>query len=118
MPLLVRGFERLRDLPRDRERSSIGKAAAREALGQRRSLDQLEDESAKSVGFFEAIDRGDVWMIQRGSDARLALEAGEALRIGGECAGQDLDRDVAAELACRARGRPRPSPQNRAGRGS
>ena len=45
----------------------------------------------------DAVDRGDVRMIQRREQARLALEAREPLGIGGERRRQDLDRDVAAE---------------------
>ena len=37
-------------------------------------------------------------MIERGEHLRLALEAREAIGIGGERLGQDLDRDVAPEL--------------------
>ena len=36
-------------------------------------------------------------MAQRGQRLRLALEAGDALRVGGEGGGQDFDRDLAAE---------------------
>ena len=37
-------------------------------------------------------------MVERGEEAGLALEAGEALRLGGEGRGEELDSDVAAEL--------------------
>ena len=46
----------------------------------------------------EAVDVGDVRVVERGEQLRLALEAGEALRVGGEGRGQDLDRDLAPEL--------------------
>ena len=38
-------------------------------------------------------------MVERGQQARFAREAGAALGIGGEGGRQDLDRDVAPELA-------------------
>ena len=38
-------------------------------------------------------------MVERGEQARFAREAGAALGIGGEVRRQDLDRDVAPELA-------------------
>ena len=47
-----------------------------------------------AVSFFEAVDGGDVRMIQRGEDFRFALEPGEPLGIGRDRVGQDLDRDV------------------------
>ena len=37
-------------------------------------------------------------MIQRGQELRLALEAREAIGIGGEQVGEDLDRDVAIQF--------------------
>ena len=42
--LLVRRFERLRDLPRDRQRLVEGQRAARDPIGERVALDQLEDQ--------------------------------------------------------------------------
>ena len=40
----------------------------------------------------------DVRVIQRGEHLRLALEAREAIGVGGERVGEDLQRDVATEL--------------------
>ena len=65
---------------------------------ERLALDELEDQEADAVRFFEAVDRADVRVIQRGEHPRLALEAREAIRVARERAGQDLDRDVAPEL--------------------
>ena len=45
--LLVRGFERLRDLPRDRQRFVERKSSpSRDPIGERLALDQLQDERA------------------------------------------------------------------------
>jgi hypothetical protein len=38
-------------------------------------------------------------MIQRREKLGFALEAGEAIRVGCECIGQHLERDVAIQLA-------------------
>ncbi len=43
-PLLVGGFERFGDLPRNRERFVDGNRSECDAIGKRRSLDELEDE--------------------------------------------------------------------------
>ena len=51
-----------------------------------------------AVRLFEAVDRADVGMIQRGEHPRLALEAREPIGMARERARQDLDRDVAPEL--------------------
>ena len=44
MPALVRGFERLGDLPRDRQRLVERNRPARDALGERLAFDQFQDE--------------------------------------------------------------------------
>ena len=62
------------------------------------ALDQFHDERADAVRFFEAVDGGDVRMVQRGEHPGFALKPREPLRVGGEGLGQDLDRDVAIEL--------------------
>ena len=45
--LLVRGFERLGDLPRDRERLVERERPARDAVGERLALDQLHHERVR-----------------------------------------------------------------------
>ena len=97
-PLLVRGFERLGDLCGHRQRVGQRDRAARDPLGQVLALDEFHDQRRDTVGFFGAVDRGDVWMIQRGQQASLAVEARAPPGIDAEDLGQNLDRDVAAEL--------------------
>ena len=63
-PLLVRGFERLGDLPRNRQRLDEGDGAERDAVRKRRSLDQLQHERACAVRLLEAVDGGDVRMVE------------------------------------------------------
>ena len=60
------------------------RAARASAIGQRLALDQLEDQRAHAVGLLEAVDRGDVGMIERREHARLALEARQPIGVGGE----------------------------------
>jgi len=45
------------------------------------------------------VQRRDVGVVQRGQQLGLPLEAGVAVGIGGEVLGQQLERDLAAELA-------------------
>ena len=47
------------------------------AIGERRSFDELEDERDDVFAFFERVDGGDVRMVQRRKDLRLALEASD-----------------------------------------
>ena len=53
-------------------------------------------------------------MVQRGQDFGLALEAGQAIRVGSEGLGQNLERDVPFQASCREHGRPRPCRRRRA----
>ena len=80
-PFLVRGLERLGDLTGDGERLGDRQRSSTQAIGQRRSLDQFEDQRRDAVRFFETVDRADVRVIERGEEPRFAREAGAALGI-------------------------------------
>ena len=96
--LLVRGLERRRHLPRDRQRLGEREAIPeREPIGQRRPLDQFHDQDRAGGRVLDAIERGDVRVIERGQDARFAVEAGAALGVGGPIAGQHFEGDVATQ---------------------
>lgn len=90
---LVAGLERLGDLFGDRERFVDGNLPLRDAIGQRRPFDELEDQRAR----LEAVDAGDVGVVQRGENLGLARESGDALGVGRERLRQHLERDVAVE---------------------
>ena len=93
--LVVRGFEAVGDLPGDLERLVERNRALLDPLGQRRALDQLHDERA----VLDAVDRGDVRMVEGGEHLRLAREARHAHGVPGEVFRDQLDRDLATELA-------------------
>ena len=61
--------------------SAIGSGPRVETIGERRSLDQLEDQRRHAVGFFQPVDRADVRMVERGEQARFAREAGATLGV-------------------------------------
>ena len=69
----------------------------RDAIGERLALDQLEHERMRRAAVFKAIDRGDVWMAERGEHLRFSPKSRQSVGIGDEGAGQDLQRDVAIE---------------------
>jgi len=100
----VRRLECVGDLARviqkllEPEGGSAAGARPLDPLGQRLALDELEHQSAHAVAFFDPVDGGDVRMVQRGDHTRLALEAGQPARVGGERARQDLDRHIATEF--------------------
>ena len=68
--------------------------AARDALRQIVALDEFHHERGHAPAFFEAVDGGDVRMIQRREHFRFALKAREPIGIGRERGRQDLDRDL------------------------
>ena len=96
-PLLVRGFEGVRDLRSDRERLVDGDRPADDPISERRALDQLHHQRVYAVGVFEPVDLRDVRMIERREHLRFSPEAGEAIGIVGDGGQQDLDRDLAIE---------------------
>ena len=78
---LVRGFERLGHLLRDRQRLVDRDGAARDALREILALDQLHHERADAGRLFDAVQLRDVRMIERGERLRLALEPHEAIGV-------------------------------------
>src|SRR6516225_6527160 len=92
---------------------ALGKASpaptvAPEMLRQARSLDQLHHQRAVPGGLFQAVDRGDVGMIQRRQHLRFAPEARHAFGVSGEYLRQDLQRHVGGSTSCLARDTPLP----------
>ena len=102
-PVLMCRFQRLGDLPRDRQRVSDWYRASCDQIGQRLTLYQFHDQPAHAAGFFKAVNDGDVGMIQRCQHARLALESTDPFWIRREGSRQHLDGHLAPEL-----GVPRP----------
>ena len=79
--LLVRGFERLGDLRRDRPDVGQRQRSLRDPIGKCRARHKLEHERMHSSAVFEAVDVADVRMIERREHLRFTAEAGEAVRI-------------------------------------
>ena len=94
---VMRGSERVGDLPGDRDRVVEREPAVREPIGQRRTFDELEDERFDALVALDAIERGDVGVIERREHLGLALEASQPIAIVGQGGRQHLDRHVAAE---------------------
>jgi hypothetical protein len=82
--VVVRRFEGLGNLPRDRKRLVHGNRPLRDPVRQRRPLDKLHHKSRRPVRPLETVDRCDVGMIQRGKDFGFALEPSQALCTGRE----------------------------------
>src|SRR5882672_2615354 len=96
-PRLVRRLDSCRDLGADLEGLLERERAAGEPRRERFPLDVLKSEVAAPAALLHTIDARDVGMIERGEGLRLALEAGEPVRVRGDVVGQRLDRDPAVE---------------------
>ena len=99
----LRFLEGFGDLLRDRERLVDGDGPALQPFGQILALDQLhrQEVRGRAVGerrALEAVEVCDAGVVEGREDLCLALEAGEAVGVGGECLGQELESHVAAEL--------------------
>ena len=95
--LLVRALHRIGDLPGDRERLVDVERSALHALCQREAFDELEDERLAALDVLDAVNAGDVSMIERRKDPGFTLEPAQAVLIERERRREDLDRDVTLE---------------------
>ena len=97
-PLLVRRFEGIGDLFRDRQRFVERNRPARDPLREILAFDELEHERGNAVRLLEPVDVGDVRMVQRREHLRFATEPRQPIRVVRDGRQQNLDRDVAIQL--------------------
>ena len=95
--LLVRGFQSPGDLQRHVNRLLERQRIFIEPLSQSRTLDQLQHQASNAFGFFKAVNRCDVGMIDGGQHLGFPLETHHPVRIFAEGFGQDLQRDITVE---------------------
>ncbi len=98
--LLVCCFERLGNLPRDRDRLIERERTSRNTLGEIISLDEFHHEGGQAPALFESVKGGDVGVVQRGESLGFTLEAREPIRIVGEGLGQRLDGEARLPDEC------------------
>lgn len=96
-PEVVRGLERLGNLRRHRQGVGEWNWTVRDLLRERRSLDELEHQRVPAGALFDAVDGGDARMVERAKHLRLAAEPRQAIRIGHDGGGKDLERDLAIQ---------------------
>ena len=98
--LLVRGFERARDLPRVGDRVVDRHRPRRELLRQRLALDELEHERADAIRFDEAVNRRDVGMIECGERVRFLPQPRHPIVVSGcvrRLDGEHFECDIPVE---------------------
>ena len=81
--LLVGLFQGLGDLARDRKAFIYGKTSLGQPIGQGRPFDQLHDQGRAAAAGLQAVDLGDVRVVQAREELGFALESGEPFRDPG-----------------------------------
>ena len=100
--VLVRRFERLGDLARDRQGLvKRYRPAAMRALRSSPSTSSIT--SARSVGLLEPVDLRDVRVVQRGQHSGFALEPHQTIGIAGERSGRIFSATSRPSFVSRAR---------------
>ena len=84
----VRRFKRLSDLFRYRECLVERDSALYDPISKGRSFDKLQNQRTRVAAFLNAVDGGDVRMVEAGKNLRLTLEPGEAIRVSRKCVRQ------------------------------
>ena len=114
-PLLVRGFEGFSDLTRDGHRLVDRQRSTCDPVRERRPVDQFQHERLPAAqrcpcrpstlvgALFDAVDGGDVGVIECREHLGFACESCQPLRIECESFGQYLQRDIASEFRVAAR---------------
>ena len=95
---VVRGFQSRGDLHRDRTGFEGRDRAALETLREVFALDEFHHEEANAVALLEAIDGGDVRVLQARERSGFALEAGLAFRVCRHLGRQHLEGDLTVQL--------------------
>ena len=95
---VVRGLERLGDLPGDGERFVEWKTSAPNPLRERRARHELHHEEAMAFGFLQSVNRGNIGVVERRERLCLARESRHAIGISSESVWKQLERDGATEL--------------------
>ena len=83
--------------------SSSGIGTPRDAIGERRALDQLHHQRSRASGLLDAVNVGDVRMVERGKDLGFALKPREPVGVGRDRRRENFDRDLALQIGVGAR---------------
>jgi hypothetical protein len=102
---VVRGFERRADLDGQRQHLGNWNRPVRDAVGERLSLDELQDErdrtgaalGASTGRLFEAMDGADVRVMERREDLGFTLEPRQPIGIARNVGWQRLERHFPTE---------------------
>ena len=93
-PSFVGGLQASSNLHRVTHGLLQGQRTVFQELRQRLAIHQLQDEKLPVVHLLEAVDGGDVGVVERCQQPRFALETGQAFRVLGIAGREDLDGDL------------------------
>src|SRR6476620_5425732 len=96
--LLVRRFQRLSQLLRQRQYFVNRNRSALQSFLQRFSINQLHDNATRAAGLCESEYLSDVGMVQRSENFRLPLKPVHTIGIARELIRQDFDGNFAFEF--------------------
>ena len=96
-PQSVRGFDRIDDLTPDRDGLVHIERPARQTIGQRRTLDQFENEATHTIHGLDSVDGRDVRVVEGRQQPGLALDAGQSLGVGCKFRRQHFQGDASAQ---------------------
>jgi hypothetical protein len=91
MPLLVSGVQGLRDLLGDGDDFIERDRTQYDAIREGRALDELHHQPRDPARPLEAVDGGDVRMVERRQNFGFALEPDQPVIVGGDRPGQHFD---------------------------
>ena len=83
--------------------SSIGTQPASDPIGERGSFDEFEDERGAARLLFDAVNRGDMRMIERGEELGFAVESRQPIGIAARNTGRNLRATSRCSRVSRAR---------------
>ena len=95
---LVCSFKGLSNLLRNVQRLFKRNRTFLDSFRQRRPFDQLQHQTVDAVSLFQALEGGDVGMVERSQDLCFPLESGHALCVVGEDRRQDLESNFTTEF--------------------
>ncbi len=97
-PELVRLAEGVGELGRDLDDFRERHRSHRHSVAEGAALHELHGDERRSVGLVDLVDCGDVRMVDGGGRLRLPDETLDALLVGRDLLGEDLEGDLPAEL--------------------
>jgi hypothetical protein len=95
--LFVCRLEGVGDLRRNRQRLVEGERPALDPLREVLAVDEFHDERRRRRLLLEAVNLGDMRMVERGERFRFALEPHQPIGVAGNRFGKDLESDFAIE---------------------